>query len=37
MKLLAAVPVEGMPPLTDFFGDLDEQQSQKPLTLFSFT
>ena len=35
MKLLTAAPADGAPPLFDFFGDLDEKQRQKLLSLFS--
>ena len=35
MKLLTAAPADGVPPLFDFFGDLDEKQRQKLLSLFS--
>ena len=35
MKLLTAAPADGVPPLFDFFGALDEKQRQKRLSLFS--
>ena len=35
MKLLTAAPADGVPPLFDSFGDLDEKQRQKLLSLFS--
>ena len=35
MKLLTAAPADGVPPLLDFFDDLEEKQRQKLLSLFS--